>query len=325
MKKSLLLFVALLASLSAWADVEINAENFPDPVFRGYLNDQPYGNDGVLTDDEIADITSIVVTNSGVRNLIGIEYFIALTNLQCDSNFIYDLDVSQLPALTSLNCGYNYLSELDVTQNPALTNLSCGNNDLWEINIEQNSDLQLLDCSNNKINLIDVTPNRDLQQLDCSNNKLNSIDVTNNFALTSLNCGNNGIAQLDVSRNHDLTRLDCYGNQINGDEMDNLIESMPTCTENSVGYFRVVDLTSQEEHNVITTTQVAAARAKNWIVQARNDDWEDYDGVGVSYTRVEDINSAKLKSGQRYNLMGQPVIKDYKGIVIEDGQKIIVR
>ena len=43
---------------------------------------------------------------------------------------------------------------------------------------------------------------------------------------------------------------------------------------------------------------------------------------------IEEINTTaatKSKSGQRYNLMGQPVGKDYKGIVIEDGKKIVVR
>ena len=43
-----------------------------------------------------------------------------------------------------------------------------------------------------------------------------------------------------------------------------------------------------------------------------------------SPTSIDDIN-ATAKTGQRYNLMGQPVGKDYKGIVIEDGQKIIVK
>ncbi len=37
------------------------------------------------------------------------------------------------------------------------------------------------------------------------------------------------------------------------------------------------------------------------------------------------LDVAQPRSGQRYNLMGQPVGKDYKGIVIEDGKKLIVR
>ena len=42
-------------------------------------------------------------------------------------------------------------------------------------------------------------------------------------------------------------------------------------------------------------------------------------------TGIVNLDAAQPKSGQRYNLMGQPVGKDYKGIVIEDGRKLIVR
>ena len=45
----------------------------------------------------------------------------------------------------------------------------------------------------------------------------------------------------------------------------------------------------------------------------------------TTVTGVEDINAAHIKSGQRYNLMGQPVGKDYKGIVIEDGKKRVIK
>ena len=56
--------------------------------------------------------------------------------------------------------------------------------------------------------------------------------------------------------------------------------------------------------------------------------------VTVIYTKVEletnstgvkDFKVTTTKTGQRYNLIGQPVGKDYKGIVIEDGKKIFVR
>ena len=42
-------------------------------------------------------------------------------------------------------------------------------------------------------------------------------------------------------------------------------------------------------------------------------------------TGIVDLNAAQVKAGQRYNLQGQPVGKDYKGNVIENGRKIIVR
>ena len=42
-------------------------------------------------------------------------------------------------------------------------------------------------------------------------------------------------------------------------------------------------------------------------------------------TGIEDLNAAQPKTGRRYNIMGQPVGKDYKGIVIQNGKKVIVR
>lgn len=45
----------------------------------------------------------------------------------------------------------------------------------------------------------------------------------------------------------------------------------------------------------------------------------------TTVTGLTDINAAQPKTGQRYNLMGQPVDNDYKGIVIENGVKKIIR
>ena len=50
------------------------------------------------------------------------------------------------------------------------------------------------------------------------------------------------------------------------------------------------------------------------------DVWKDFMVEGIS--GVEDIRMDKQqKHGQRYNLMGQPVGDDYRGIVIQDGEK----
>ncbi len=42
-------------------------------------------------------------------------------------------------------------------------------------------------------------------------------------------------------------------------------------------------------------------------------------------TGVDYLNINNSKSNQRYNLMGIPVGKDYRGIVIENGKKILVK
>ena len=42
-------------------------------------------------------------------------------------------------------------------------------------------------------------------------------------------------------------------------------------------------------------------------------------------TGVDNLNIDNSKNTQRYNLMGQPVGNNYKGIVIQNGKKIIVK
>ena len=42
-------------------------------------------------------------------------------------------------------------------------------------------------------------------------------------------------------------------------------------------------------------------------------------------TAITDMGANVPGSGQRYNLMGQPVGPDYRGTVIVDGKKLIVR
>ena len=47
--------------------------------------------------------------------------------------------------------------------------------------------------------------------------------------------------------------------------------------------------------------------------------------AGTTYTAIDVINASNNGSTQRYNLMGQPVDSNYRGIVIEKGKKILVK
>ena len=81
------LIIALLTMASgAKADVTIDAENFPDAAFRNYLLAQSYGKDGMLTDAEIAAVTTLSLQNQGIINFRGIEHFTALKELRCYRN-----------------------------------------------------------------------------------------------------------------------------------------------------------------------------------------------------------------------------------------------
>ena len=59
--------------------IVVNETNFPDAAFRNWILNQKYGKDGLLTDEEIANVTSISITDdTSLKSLQGIELFTAL-------------------------------------------------------------------------------------------------------------------------------------------------------------------------------------------------------------------------------------------------------
>lgn len=152
-------------------DAEINEENFPDPVFNNYVYvnfdaDHNY----IMTKDELAAVSEIDVSDKGISDLKGIEYFTALTYLNCGNNKLESLDVSKCTALTQLWCGDNKLKALNVSGNTGLEILSCGDNQLTELELSNNTALGSLSCNNNKLTVLDVSNNADLSSLNCDDN-----------------------------------------------------------------------------------------------------------------------------------------------------------
>ena len=260
MKQKLLLSLfAMLMATAAWADVMINATNFPDANFRNWVLSQEYGLDGKLSSTELANVTSIYVCLEHIQSLKGIEYFTALTELECSNNELTALDVSKNTKLTELFCSDNQLTALDVSKNTALKRLHCDDNQLTALDVSKNTKLTKLWCSDNQLTALDVSKNTALTQLWCYKNQLTALDVSKNTALTQLWCNNNQLTALDVSQNITLTTLHCSNNQIKGAAMDALVESLPTVRSGEMQVFW-----DEESGNVMTTTQVAAAKAKGW-------------------------------------------------------------
>ena len=178
---AVLLCGVMLAVMSscAWGDVAINATNFPDENFRNYVsNNCDTNNDGTLSDTEIARIRSIHVYGEGITSLKGIEYFTALTLLDCESNQLTTLDVSRNTALTTLRCSYNQLTTLDVSRNTALTVLYCYNSQLAMLDVSNNTALTELSCYNNQLTTLDVSGCTALMALWCSSNQLTTLTIT---------------------------------------------------------------------------------------------------------------------------------------------------
>ena len=193
--------------------IAIDATNFPDERFRTYIQENfDTTADGILTEGELEQVTSINVSSKGISDLTGVEYFTVLKELSCFDNNLSKLDVRQNSALQRLQCHYNNLTELDVSQNSELQTLYCSNNNLTKLDLSQNTVLQQLYCFNNNLTELDVRQNPSLEWLYCNNNNLTELDVRQNPALQLLNCSYNNLTELDVRQNPDLKMLYCSNN-----------------------------------------------------------------------------------------------------------------
>ena len=306
--------------------ITIDATNFPDENFRNWLLDAAnisgYGQDAVLTDEEIADIKKIDVDEKGIKTLKGIEHFTALEVLFCNKNNLSALDLSQNTKLIALQCDHNSdIAELDVSKNTELEVLYCGFLSLTSIDLSKNTKLTVIGVSGDKLTSLDVSMLPELDCIMCSNNQLTSLDVSKNPKLTQLLCDENQLTTLDLSNNPILWRLHCQKNLIRGASMDALVNSLPTVAESEFRVYKEEDPTGNE----MTDVQVAAARAKGWqpLYFDANDGtygtWKDYEGTsGISTLKKEQLE------GEWYTLDGRRVEKPTrKGVYINNGKVVI--
>ena len=165
------------AIISSHALVTINSSTFPDENFRNYLLSQSYGEDYVLTDNEIANIVSINVPNKNISNLKGIENFTALIFLNCSNNLLESIDVSKNVALMDLYCSGNNIKSLDLSNNKDLMQLECYNDGLTALNISGCTKLVTLYCYSNQLGSLDVSGCTALANLYCYQNAIKDTEM----------------------------------------------------------------------------------------------------------------------------------------------------
>ncbi len=220
MKRLLLLFVLVSGIINA------QIVDIPDPYFKealttGFEKDLD-GNvvridaneDGEIQISEAIAISELSVDGLQIADLSGIEAFINLRKLNCSSNQLSSLNISQNTNLTKLNCSINSITALDVSQNVNLTSLQIILNEISYIDLSQNTKLTGLQCGANKISNIDLSQNTNLTSLACERNDLTTLDLSNNTKLNYLFCGLNNIMTLDVSENTNLSSLICFENNL---------------------------------------------------------------------------------------------------------------
>ncbi len=207
-----LVFVFLICKATAQTTY-VPDDNFEQVlVDLGY--DSPPLNNFVLTAN-IKDVVMLDLNGAGINDLTGIEDFEALEILNCPSNNLSSIDVSQNYNLLELNVSNNNLNQLDVTNNISLRKLGCNTNNLLSLNIMQNTQLRYLACTFNNLSSVNVTQNIILDELFLDNNAINAIDLSENIELTFLSLISNQLTELDITHNINLKVLHCSLNSLN--------------------------------------------------------------------------------------------------------------
>ena len=223
-------------------DAKIENKDFIKAVEEAVTNiGWTVAEDGTVTLDEnnlakVEAVSYLTLTNKGLTDLSGIEYFTGLTTLYCDQNNLEKLDVSNLKKLVTLKCSSNTnLTELNVTGLTALKTLECSNCELTTLSLQGLESLRTLTCNgnkltslnlsglnvssitcyNNQLESLDLSGHTNLRSLSASNNKMTSLKLEGVTMLTTLNCTDNNLSDpLDVSKLADLTQLYCDNNEL---------------------------------------------------------------------------------------------------------------
>jgi hypothetical protein len=211
--KKLLLILLCLPMIGFGQNVYI-----PDANFKSYLVGNSFINTNGDSEIQVSEATAfngqLNCGSMNISDLTGIEAFTSLTNLDCQSNSLTTLDVSQNTALELLVCVQNQLTSLDINQNTALTDLFCGSNQLTSLDVSQNTALEFMSCGANQLISLNVNGAAALTQLSCGVNQLTSLDVSTNTSLTSFSCNSNQLTSLNINGATALTNLDCSFNQL---------------------------------------------------------------------------------------------------------------
>ncbi len=262
------------------------------------------------------------------------------TVLDCSTNRITSIDLSNNSGLTRFKCSSNKLTSLDLQNNSKLTELDCSSNKLTSLDFPNNSKLWRLDCSSNQLTSLDLSNNSGLTHLKCSSNQLTSLDLSNNSKLWILDCSSNQLTSLDLSKNSELTRLDCSSNQltqiqlpkyaeklrtiycgsnnIDVEHMEQLINSLPERTGD--GYGKLYVQSSSTDGNQITQEQAQRANDKRWDVHVYKyttiTGISTIDNADASPRKVFDLNGCEVNENQ---VKGVVIVKQgnktYKKVV----------
>ncbi len=233
MKKILLSFVALIASMSAFADetptitFTADVDTFDRTLTFGMATTPgklriDWGDGNIVETEEIPVDDGWTTVNvfgrpvgTGVVKIYGgadLTTFEATSKVADDQPHITSLDVTNATNLTSLTVNGNRLTSIDLSKNTKLTSLTIGNNLLTALDITANTALKTVDATNNKLTTLDISKNTVLATLKLNDNNFETADFSASTSLKSLYIINNKLTSINLGNNTTLNYISVNNN-----------------------------------------------------------------------------------------------------------------
>ena len=255
------------------------------------------------------------------------ELLPALETVDFSNNGLYGLNVVGLEHLVSLDCGNApNMYELYVAQCPILNSLRFD-----PVNHLSLSDTGLTELvydgsvfQDENTMFVELFRNSDLTTFKWNNSNATRMHISSCNALATIDVSNNKLADLHLSECADNASVYCQNNMLDTN-MASFMSNLPNKANRTVPSIYAFDAASGTDGNVCTMANVATATEKGWeVYYFDGTDWLPY--LGCDYKVVPTaINPADISANtdaNTYNLQGQRVGNDYKGIVIVNGKKV---
>ena len=255
------------------------------------------------------------------------ELLPALETVDFSNNGLYGLNVVGLEHLVSLDCGNApNMYELYVAQCPILNSLRFD-----PVNHLSLSDTGLTELvydgsvfQDENTMFVELFRNSDLTTFKWNNSNATRMHISSCNALATIDVSNNKLADLHLSECADNASVYCQNNMLDTN-MASFMSNLPNKANRTVPSIYAFNAASGTDGNVCTMANVATATEKGWeVYYFDGTDWLPY--LGCDYKVVPTaINPADISANtdaNAYNLQGQRVGNDYKGIVIVNGKKV---
>ena len=261
---------------------------FEDSKFQALTLYYDKNNDGKLQAWEAALVTELELSGQSIKSLRGIEYFTGLESLNCISNQLTSLDVTNNPNLKKLDFGMcchtrwgdlTPIEHIDLSRNPELEELNCASSNypgfgLDELDVSNNPKLKWLTTYGNpKLGSLDLSRNPELKVLNCCHNSLSALDVTKCPKIDTLYCAYNEIGTLDLTQSAELVWINCQNNQIDALDVSNT----------KISYL------------MAPSNQIASIDMGDKTFDTPSDPTTGYDDAGLPYLYIN-LNSNRIES-----------------------------